>query len=110
MQTTDIKPKMKQLSPEEKKPPLLDIKPMMELLPKKEPENIKMEPREEVGEDVKLKEVFSISSVDRGDLVEQLAAKNELLLNIISQLKEQIAEKDEQILKYQQMNEGLLQG
>ena len=72
--------------------------------------------------DVKLKQEFS--DVEKGDLMKQLALKNKLLLDMISQLKKQIAEKDwqiaeqakqiaekdEQIEKYQQMNEGLLQG
>ena len=95
--TADIKPKVKQPSFKEKKPSLPDIKPKIEMLPKKEPEGFKIEPKEEVGEDVKLKQVFSISDVDKDDLVEELAAKNKLFLQMISQLKEQIAEKDEKI-------------
>ena len=90
----DIKPKVKQPSFKEKKPSLPDIKPKIEMLPKKEPEGFKIEPKEEVEEDVKLKQVFSVSDVDKGDLMEKLAAKNKLLLDMISQLKEQIAEKD----------------
>ena len=86
--------KLEQLSPKEKKPSLSDIKPKMELSPKKESRGIKTEPKEEVEENVKLKQVFSVSDVDKGELVEELAAKNKLLLDLISQLKEQIAEKD----------------
>ena len=93
-QTADTKPKVKQPSPKEKKPSLPDIKPKMEMLPKKELEGFKTEPKEEVEEDVKLKQVFSVSDVDKSDLVEELAVKNKLLLDMISQLKEQIAEKD----------------
>ena len=95
--TADIKPKVKQPSPKEKKPFLFDIKPKMEMLPEKELEGFKTEPKEEVGEDVKLKQVFSVSDVDKSDLVEELAAKNKLLLGMISQLKEQIAEKDNEM-------------
>ena len=69
--------------------------------------------------DVKLKQEFS--DVEKGDSLEQLALKNKLLLDMISQLKQQIAEKDWKIAeqtkqiaekgeKYQQMNEGVLQG
>ena len=93
----DTKPKVKQPSFKEKKPSLPDIKPKIEMLPKKEPEGFKIEPKEEVEEDVKLKQVFSVSDVDKGDLVEELAAKNKFLLGMISQLKEQIAEKDNEI-------------
>ena len=97
-----------------------------------------MESKKEVEEDVKFNQVCSVSDVDKGDLMEQLVAKNKLLLDMISQLKEQIAEKvneidernnqiaekdqeiaeqakqiaekDEQTVKYQQMYEGLMQG
>ena len=69
--------------------------------------------------DVKLKQEFS--DVEKGDSLEQLVLKNKLLLDMISQLREQIAEKDWKIAeqtkqiaekgeKYQQMNEGVLQG
>ena len=85
-QTADIK--VKQPSPKEEKPSLPDIKPKMELLPKKEPKGFKTEPKEEMEEDVKHK-LFSVS-VDKGDLMEQLVAKNKLLA-------EQVAEKDQQI-------------
>ena len=73
-QTADIK--VKQPSPKEEKPSLHDIKPKMELLPKKEPKDFKTESKEEVEveEDVKFKELFSVS-VDKGDLMEQLVAK-----------------------------------
>ena len=58
-----------------------------------------MEPKEEVEEDIKLKQVFSVSDVDKCDLMEQLdlVAANNKLLDMISQLKEQIAEKDQKI-------------
>ena len=102
----------------------------MELLPKKEPKGFKTEPKEEVEEDVKFKELFSVS-VDKGDLMEQLVAKNKLLAeqiaekdqqitdqanqiadqaNQIAEQAKQLTEKDEQIVKYQQMYEGLMQG
>ena len=62
--------------------------------------------------DVKLKQEFS--DVEKGDSLEQLVLKNKLLLDMISQLKQQIAEQTKQIAekgeKYQQMNEGVLQG
>ena len=76
--------------------------------------------------DVKLKQEFS--DVEKGDSLEQLVLKNKLLLDMINQLKQQIAEKDWKIAekdwkiaeqtkqiaekgeKYQQMNEGVLQG
>ena len=90
----DVKPKVKQPSFKEKKPSLPDIKPKIEMLPKKELGGFKIEPKEEVEEDVKLKQVFSVSDVDKSDLLEELAVKNKLLLDMISQLKEQIAEKD----------------
>ena len=94
----------------EKKPSLPDIKLKMEFLPKKEPGTIKTEPKWEVKEDVKPKQVFSVSDFEKGDLIEQLTAKNklllekgdlieeltaknELLLETISRLKEHIAEK-----------------
>lgn len=77
----------------EKKPSLPDIKLKMEFLPKKEPGTIKTEPKWEVEEDVKPKQVFSVSDFEKGDLIEQLTAKNELLLETISRLKEHIAEK-----------------
>ena len=113
---------MKQASPKQEKPSLPDIKPKMELLPKKEPKGFKTEPKEEV-EDVKFKELFSVS-VDKGDLMEQLVAKNKLLAeqiaekdqqitdqaNQIAEQAKQLTEKDEQIVKYQQMYEGLMQG
>ena len=113
-QTADV-PKLEQLSPKQKKPSLPDIKPKMELSLKKELEDVKIAPKEEVEIDVKLKQEFS--DVEKGDLMEQLALKNKLFLDMISQLKKQIAEqakqiaeKDEQLEKYQQMDEGLLQG
>ena len=119
-QTADIK--VKQPSPKEEKPSLPDIKPKMELLPKKEPKGFKTEPEEEMEEDVKLK-LFSVS-VDKGDLMEQLVAKNKLLAeqiaekdqqitdqaNQIAEQAKQLTEKDKQIVKYQQMYEGLMQG
>ena len=91
-----FKPKMKRLSPKVKKPSLLDINPRW---PKNEPENIKMEPKEEVEEDIKLKQVFCISDVDKRDLMEQLdlVAANNKHHDMISQLKKQIAEKDQKI-------------
>ena len=120
-QTADIK--VKQPSLKDEKPSLHDIKPKMELLPKKEPKGFKTEPKEEVEEDVKFKEVFSVS-VDKGDLMEQLVAKNKLLAeqiaekdqqitnqaNQIAEQAKQLTEKDKQIVKYQQMYEGLMQG
>ena len=130
-QTADIKPKVKQPSPKKEKPSLPDIKPKMELLPKKEPKGFKTEPKEEVEEDVKYKALFSDSGVDKGDLMEQLAAKNKLLAeqnaekdqqitdqanqiadqaNQIAEQAKQLTEKDKQIVKYQQMYEGLMQG
>ena len=123
-QTADIKPKVKQPSPKKEKPSLPDIKPKMELLPKKKPKGFKIEPKEEVEEDVKYKALFSDSGVDKGDLMEQLAAKNKLLTeqnaekdqqitdqaNQIAEQAKQLSEKDEQIVKYQQMYKGLMQG
>ena len=103
----------------------------MELLPKKEPKGFKTEPKEEVEEDVKYKELFSVSGVEKGDLMEELVAKNKLLAeqiaekdqqitdqanqiadqaNQIAEQAKQLTEKDEQIVKYQQMYEGLMQG
>ena len=107
------KPKFEQLPPMEKKPSLPDIKLKMEFSPKKEPGAIKTElkweveedvkpkweveedvkPKWEVEEDVKPKQVFSVSDFEKGDLIEQLTAKNKLLLETISRLKEHIAEK-----------------
>ena len=123
-QTADIKPKVKQPSPKKEKPSHPDIKPKMELLPKKEPKGFKTEPKEEVEEDVKYKALFSDSGVDKGDLMEQLAAKNKLLAeqnaekdqqitdqaNQIAEQAKQLTEKDKQIVQYQQMYEGLMQG
>ena len=137
-QTADIKPKVKQPSLKKEKPSLHDIKPKMELLHKKEPKAFKTEPEEEVEEDFKYKELFSVSGVDKGDLMEQLVAKNKLLAeqiaekdqqitdqvnqiadqakqiadqaNQIAEQAKQLTEKDEQIVKYQQMYEGLMQG
>ena len=128
-QTADIK--VKQPSPKEEKPSLPDIKPKMELLPKKEPKGFKTEPKEEM-------EDLSSVSVDKGDLIEQLVAKNKLLAeqitekdkqitdqanqiadqanqiddqaNQIAEQAKQLTEKDEQIVKYQQMYEELMQG
>lgn len=91
-QTAD-KPKLEQLPPMEKKPSLPDIKLKMEFSPKKEPGATKTEPKWEVEEDVKPKQVFSVSDFEKGDLIEQLTAKNKLLLETISRLKEHIAEK-----------------
>ena len=98
------KPKLEQLPPMEKKPSHPDIKLKMEFSPKKEPGAIKTElkweveedvkPKWEVEEDVKPKQVFSVSDFEKGDLIEQLTAKNKLLLETsISRLKEHIAEK-----------------
>ena len=117
-QTVDIKPKVKEPSPKDP-----DIKPKM-LLPKKEPKGLKTEPKEEVEEDVKHKELFIVSGVNKGDLMEQLAAKNKHLAEQIAKKNQQIAdqanqvaeqakqltEKDKQIVKYQQMYEELMQG
>ena len=95
-QTAYTKPKVKQ-PPKESKPSLPDIKSKIEMLPKKELGGFKIEPKEEVEEDIKLKQVFSVSDVEKGDLIEELAAKNKLLIQMISQLKEQIVEKDNEI-------------
>ena len=114
-QTAEIK--VKQPSPKEEKPSLPDIKPKMKLLPKKEPKAFKTEPMEEVEEDVKYKELFSVSGVEKGDLMEQLTTENKLLnqqiddqANQIAEQAKQLTEKDEQIVKYQQMYERLMQG
>ena len=111
LQTAVIKPKLEQPSPTWTKPLLTAFKPKMEVLPKEEPENVKIESKEEVESDVK--QLFS--DVKKG-LMEQ-GATNSKLLDMISQLREQIAEKndkiaeqaeeitdkDRQIVKYQLM-------
>ena len=98
---------------------LPDIKPKMELLPKKELQDVKIEAKKEVVEDFQLKQEFS--DVEKGDLMEQLVLNKK---DMISQLREQISEKDqqiaeqikqiakkdEQIMKYQQIYEKLPQG
>ena len=121
-QTADIK--VKQPSPKEEKPSLPDIKPKMELLPKKEPKGFKTEPKEEMEDDVKFKELFSVSGAEKGDLMEQLTTENKLLnqqiddqanqiadqANQIAEQAKQLTEKEKQIVNYQQMYEGLMQG
>ena len=52
------------------------------LLPKKEPKGFKTEPKEEVEE-----ELFIVSGVDKGDLMEQLAANNKHLAEQIAKKK-----------------------
>ena len=117
-QSADV-PNLEQLSPTGKKPSLPDIKPKIEWSPKKEPQDVKIEAKKEVVEDVQLKQEFS--DVEKGDLMEQLVLDKK---DMISQLREQIAEKDqqiaeqikqiakkdEQIMKYQQIYERLPQG
>lgn len=100
-------------SPTWTKPILTDIKKEPEDV-KIEPKDVKIEPKEEEKFDVKLKQL-SID-VEKGHPMEQRTA-NSKLLDMISQLREQIAEKnkkiseqaeqindkDKQIVKYQQM-------
>lgn len=96
----------------------------MEWSPKKEPEDVKIEPKEEVEEEMQM-EMFR--DTEKGDMMEQLATKKKMLHDMINQLGDQIAEqskkiaeqsnkiamqgkkmakKDELIGKYQQMCEG----
>ena len=63
----------------------------------KESGGIKTEPKGEVEEDDKPKPMFSVSDFEKGDLIEQLTAKNTLLLETISRLKEHIAEQGNNI-------------
>ena len=114
MTCPDIKPKREQLSTKDKKPSL-PIK--MEWSSKKESEDVKIEPKEEVKEEMEM-EMFR--DTEKGDMMEQLATKKKMLHDIINQFGEQIAEqsmkiamqgkkiaeKDELIGKYQQMCEG----
>ena len=109
----------KSLLPHSATPSLPDIKPKIEWSPKKEPQDVKIETKKEVVEDVQLKQEFS--DAEKGDLMEQLVLNKK---DMISQLREQIAEKDqqiveqikqiakkdEQIMKYQQIYERLPQG
>lgn len=102
---SDIKPKVEQLSPEEKKPSFLDIKPKIELSPMGE-QDVKTESKVDMEADVKYKEVERFSSLEKSDLIDQLAIKNNVVHDMISQLRKQIAmedkqiaEKDEQILE-----------
>ena len=95
-----IKPKVEQWSPKEKDSLLLDIKPTIEWSPKEKLEKVMIEPK---AEKVKV-EMFS--GLEKGDLVEQLAAKSKNIQDMISQ----IVEKDELLVKYQQMCEELQKG
>ena len=114
-----IKPTVGQQSIKEKEEAsLIDIKPKMEWSVKEELKDVKIEPSEK---DIKLGQVETFSGLRKGDLVEQLAIKSQIVHDMINQLgkqvaeeerqmakkDEQIAEKDELIVKYQQMYEGL---
>ena len=111
-----IKPTVEQLSiKEEEEASLLDIEPKMEWSLKEEFKDVKIEPSD------KPEQVEMFSGLQKSDLVEQLATKSQLVHDMISQLRkqvaeeekqmakkdEQIAEKDDLIVKYQQMYEGL---
>ena len=74
-----IKPKVEQWSPKEKHSLLLDIKPTIEWSPK---EKRMIEPKAEM---VKV-EMFS--GLEKGDLVEQLAAKSKHIQDMISRIAE----------------------
>ena len=112
--TADIKTNLVQLSPKQKKP---SIEPKMEWSPTKEQEDVKIEALEEMEIDGDVKQEFS--DVEKCDLMAQLVLDKK---DVISQLREQITErdqqiqikkiakKDEQIMKYQQIYEGLPQG
>ena len=90
-----FKPTVEQLSLKEMKSSLLD---KMECSPNKELEDIKIEPKQKV-EEVRV-EMFN--DPDKADtMMEYLATKNKLLHDMISQLEEKIAEKDELLVKYQ---------
>ena len=88
------------------------IKPTLEQLSiKGKEEELKIEPSEK---HIKPVQVEMFSGVKTGDLVEQLATKSQVVHDMISQLRKQVAEeekqfaeKDELIVKYQQMYEGL---
>ena len=102
---SDIKPKIEQLSTEEKKPSFLDIKPKIELSLMRE-QGVKTESKVDMDADVKSKEVERFSSLEKNDLIDQLAIKINVVHDVISQLRkqiamedEQMAEKDERILK-----------
>ena len=95
-------PTVEQLSLKEVKSSLLD---KMECSHNKELEDIKIEPKEEVGEEVQ------VDDPDKADvMMEYLATKNKLLHDMISQLEEKIAEKDELLVKYQYRREELHKG
>ena len=90
-QTADIKPKVKQFSPKEKKPSPADIKPKMEFSPKKDPEDGTIEA--EIA--VKLKQEFR--DIETSGPIEELALENKVLRVIIMQRDEKIAEQAKQI-------------
>ena len=90
-QTADIKPKVKQFSPKEKKPSPADIKPKMEFSPKKDPEDGTIEA--EIA--VKLKQEFR--DIETSGPIEELALENKVLRVIITQRDEKIAEQAKQI-------------
>ena len=111
-----IKPTVEQLSIKEKEEAsLLDIEPKMEWSLKEELKDVEIAPSEK---DAKPKQVEMFSGLRKGDLMEQLAINSQLVHDMISQLRkqvaeeekqinEQIAEKDELIVKCQQMYEEL---
>ena len=77
----------------------------MECSHNKELEDIKIEPKEEVEEEMQ------VDDPDKADtMMEYLATKNKLLHDMISQLEEKIAEKDELLVKYQYRHEELHKG
>ena len=90
-QTADIKAKVKQFSPKEKKPSPADIKPKMEFSPKKDLEDGTIEA--EIA--VKLKQEFR--DIETSGPIEELALENKVLRVIIMQRDEKIAEQAKQI-------------
>ena len=90
-QTADIKAKVKQFSPKEKKPSPADIKPKMEFSLKKDLEDGTIEA--EIA--VKLKQEFR--DIETSGPIEELALENKVLRVIIMQRDEKIAEQAKQI-------------
>lgn len=85
-------PTVEQLSIKEKKhTSLLDIEPKMEWSPREELKDVKIEPSD------KPEQVEMFSGLQKSDLVEQLATKSQLVHDMISHLRKQVAEEDKQI-------------
>ena len=115
-QTADVKAKVIQFSPKEKKPSLADIKPKIEFSPKKDLEDGTIEA------EIAVKQEFR--DIETSGPIEELALENKVLRVIITQRDEKIAEqakqiaeqikqaseKGEQSMKHYQMYEGILQG